>query len=80
MDLRRPYLMLMDRAGPQRRHDPPEVFNALRWIVRTGAVALLPTNFPPWAAVYQQTQRWLARDYECLPETVAARISSPSPA
>ncbi len=56
-----PYLTLMTEDAPQRRHDLREVFNALRWIVRTGAQwRYLPTNFPPWAAVYQQTQRWLA--------------------
>ena len=56
-----PYLTLMDQTAPQRRHDLREVFNALRWIVRTGAQwRMLPTNFPPWAAVYQQTQRWIA--------------------
>ena len=56
-----PYLTLMDQDAPQRRHDLREVFNALRWIVRAGAPwRLLPTNFPPWAAVYQQTQRWIA--------------------
>ena len=47
--------------APQRVHDPREVFNALRWIAHTGAQwRMLPTNFPPWAAVYQQTQRWIA--------------------
>lgn len=56
-----PYLTLMDEAAPQRRHDLREVFNALRWLVRTGAPwRYLPGDFPPWAAVYQQTQRWLA--------------------
>jgi transposase len=56
-----PYLTLMDADAPQRRYDLREVFNALRWIVRAGAPwRLLPTNFPPWAAVYQQTQRWIA--------------------
>jgi transposase len=56
-----PYLTLTDPGAPQRRHDLREVFNALRWIVRAGAPwRLLPTNFPPWAAVYQQTQRWIA--------------------
>jgi transposase len=55
-----PYLTLMDEAAPQRHHDLREVFNALRWIVRAGAPwRLLPTNFPPWAAVSQQTQRWI---------------------
>jgi transposase len=56
-----PYLSLMRDDAPQRRHDPREVFNALRWIVRAGAPwRLLPTNFPPWPAVYQQARRWLA--------------------
>ena len=56
-----PYLTLMDEDAPQRRRELREVFNALRWIVRTGAQwRMLPTNFPPWAAVYQQTRRWLA--------------------
>ena len=56
-----PYLTLMTPEAPQRRYDLREVFNALRWIVRTGARwRMLPTNFPPWEAVYQQAQRWLA--------------------
>ena len=56
-----PYLTLMDPDAPQRRHDLRKVFNALRWIVRTGAQwRMLPTNFPPWQAVYQQAQRWIA--------------------
>jgi transposase len=56
-----PYLTLMDPEAPQRRHDLREVLNALRWIVRTGAQwRMLPTNFPPWQAVYQQAQRWIA--------------------
>ncbi|MHA7685322.1 IS5 family transposase [Cupriavidus sp. PET2-C1] len=55
-----PYLTLMDEGAPQRRHELRELFNALRWIARAGASwRLLPTNFPPWEAVYQQTQRWL---------------------
>jgi transposase len=55
-----PYLTLMRPDAPQRVYDPREVFDALRWIVRTGAQwRMLPTNFPPWPAVYQQTRRWL---------------------
>jgi transposase len=47
--------------APQRVHDLREVFNALRWIVHTGAPwRYLPGEFPPWEAVYQQTRRWLA--------------------
>jgi transposase len=56
-----PYLTLMDPEAPQRRHDLREVFNALRWLVRTGSQwRYLPHDLPPWAAVYQQAQRWLA--------------------
>lgn len=56
-----PYLCLMRPDARQRTYDPREVFNALRWIVRTGAPwRFLPGNFPPWEAVYQQTRRWLA--------------------
>ena len=56
-----PSLTLMTPDAPQRRHEVREVFNALRWIVRAGAPGrLLPTNVPPWEAVYQQTQRWIA--------------------
>lgn len=55
-----PYLTLMTPDAPQRRYALREVFNATRWMVRSGAPwRMLPTNFPPWEAVYQQTQRWI---------------------
>lgn len=55
-----PYLILMKEDAPQREHDLREVFNGLRWMVRTGAQwRMMPHDLPPWAAVYQQTQRWL---------------------
>jgi transposase len=55
-----PYLTLMREDAPQRVYALREVFNAVRWIVRAGAPwRLLPTNFPPWQAVHQQTQRWI---------------------
>ena len=55
-----PYLTLMRPDAPQRQHDPREVFNALRWIVRAGAPwRYLPHDLPPWAAVSQQTRRWI---------------------
>lgn len=54
------YLVLMTPDAPQRRYELREVYNALRWIVRTGAQwRYLPHEFPPWEAVYQQTQRWI---------------------
>ena len=56
-----PYLTLMALDAPQRRYELREVFNALRWIVRSGAPwRLLPNHFPPWEMVYQQTQRWIS--------------------
>jgi len=56
-----PYLALMREDAPQRHHDLREVFNALRWLVRTGAQwAYLPHEFPVWTAVYQQARRWIA--------------------
>jgi transposase len=55
-----PYLTLMNRKARQRQHDLREIFNGLRWPVRAGAPwRLLPHDLPPWAAVYQQTWRWL---------------------
>src|SRR5205085_2021603 len=51
----------MTEDAPQRRHTLREVFNALRWIVRTGAPwRMLPHDFPRREAVDQQTKRWIA--------------------
>src|ERR671912_663464 len=55
-----PYLALVREDAPQREHDLREVFNGLRWIVRTGSAwRYLPHDLPPWETVYQQTQRWI---------------------
>ena len=55
-----PYLTLMTEDAPQREHPLREVFNGLRYIVRTGAPwRMMPHDLPPWHTVYQQTQRWL---------------------
>ena len=54
------YLALLPEASCQRRHASREVFNALRYLVRSGGQwRMLPHDFPPRAAVYQQTRRWL---------------------
>jgi transposase len=56
-----PYLTLMVPDAPQREHDLREVFNALRWVCRTGSPwRYIPNDLPPWGAVYQQSQRWFA--------------------
>lgn len=55
-----PYLILMREDAPQREHDLREVFNGLRWIVRTGSQwRLMPHDLPPWYTVYQQARRWI---------------------
>lgn len=49
----------MAEDAPQREHSLCEVFNGLRWLIRSGgAWRLTPHDLPPWAAVYQQSQRW----------------------
>lgn len=56
-----PYLTLLPTDAEQRHYELREVYNALRWIVRTGATwRMIPHDLPPWYIVYQQTQRWLA--------------------
>jgi len=55
------YLTLMTEEAPQREHDLREGFNAMRWTVRTGSPwRYMPNDLPPWQAVYQQSQRWIA--------------------
>jgi len=82
-----PYLTLMDEAAPQRVYSLREVFNGLRWIVRTGAPwRLMPHDLPPWQVVYQQTQRWVAagvfeamvHDLRALLRLAAGRNEQPS--
>ncbi len=52
------YLTLMREDAPQREHDLRHVLNALRWLVKTGSQwRMMPHDFPPWPAVYQQTRR-----------------------
>jgi transposase len=63
-----PYLTLMTEDAPQRDFPLREVFNGLRWIVRSGSSwRLMPHDLPPWYVVYQQTQRWIkAKVFESL--------------
>jgi transposase len=84
-----PYLCLMRLDAPQRDHDLRAVFNGVRYLVRTGAPwRYLPGDFPPWAAVYQQTQRWLkaggfaaiVHDLRELLRTAAGRAPQPTAA
>jgi transposase len=55
-----PYLTLMTEEAPQREFPLREVFNGLRWIVRSGSSwRLMPHDLPPYYVVYQQSQRWI---------------------
>ena len=82
-----PYLSLQSEQALQRHYDLREVYNGLRWLVRTSAQwRMLPHDFPRWEAVYQQTQRWLragcfeamAHDLRLLLRLAAGRKGQPS--
>jgi transposase len=83
------YLVLLDEAAPQRTYPLREVFNGVRWIIRTGAPwRLMPHDLPPWTAIYQQTQRWIragvfetmVHDLRVLIRVAAGRNPQPSAA
>ncbi len=58
-----PYLVLLPEEAGQRRHELREVFNGLRYVVKTGAPwRWMPNDLPPWDIVYAQARRWLAAE------------------
>lgn len=84
-----PYLTLLPLDAGQREHSLREVFNALRWLVKSGAPwRLLPHDLPPWYTVYQQTQRWIragcfeaiAHDLRALLRLASGREPAPTAA
>jgi transposase len=84
-----PYLTLLRLDAAQREHDLRELFNALRYLVRGGIPwRMLPNDLPPWAAVYQQTQRRLSagsfeaivHDLRMMLRLVEGRNAQPSAA
>lgn len=55
-----PYLLLSREDSASRRHSLRELFNGVRYIVRTGNQwRYMPNDLPPWPAVYQQMRRWM---------------------
>lgn len=55
-----PYLTLMREDAPQRSNDMREVFNAIRYVVKTGCQwRMLPHDLPEWTVAYQQARRWI---------------------
>ena len=82
-----PYLTLMELDAPQREHCLRGVFNALRYLVKTGCQwRYLPSDFPPYYTVYQQTARWvkagvfdtMAHDLRKLIRLWSGRAAQPS--
>ena len=54
-----PFLTLMREDAPQRDYSLRDVFNAVRYVVKTGCHwRYLPNDLPPWTVVYQQARRW----------------------
>ncbi len=65
-----PYLTLCREDAPQRDDPLREVFNGLRYIVKTGNQwRMMAHDLPPWPVVYQQMRRWIdARCFETVVE------------
>jgi transposase len=83
------YLTLMKEDAPQREYPLREVFNALRYLVRTGGSwRMMPHDLPPWPVVHQQTMRWIhsgvfeqmAHDLRELLRTLLEKSVQPSAA
>ena len=82
-----PYLTLMRADAPQREHDLREVFNAVRYVVRTGCQwRMLPNDLPDWTVAYQQARRWfqagvfeeVAHDLRMIRRLVEEREAQPT--
>ena len=83
------YLTLLPEKSAQRSYPLREVFNGLRYIVKTGAPwRWMPNDLPPWEIVYQQAQRWLragcfetlAEDLRMILRVAAGRAPQPTAA
>ena len=65
-----PYLALVREDAPQRQHSLRALFNAVRYLAKTGCGwRYLPHDLPPWPAMYQQWARW--RDNRCFEHLLA---------
>jgi transposase len=71
----------------QRRYPLPEVFNGLRYLIKSGASwRMIPHDLPPWIIVSQQPRRWLeagvfdalVADLRLLLRLQAGRTGQPS--
>jgi transposase len=84
-----PYLTLMRDDAPQREYPLRAVFDAVRYVVKTGCQwDMLPHDLPPPSAVYQQARRWvaagvfedIAHDLRMILRMVAEREAQPTAA
>lgn len=84
-----PYLVLLREDAGQRAHPLRELFNGLRYLVRTGIPwRAMPNDLPPWEAVYGQATRWLrtgcfdalAQDLRAVLRLAGAREPEPTAA
>ena len=58
------HVALLDEDCAQRKHSLREVFNGVRWMVRTCAPwRMMPNDLPPWEIIYLQSQRWIKDGY-----------------
>src|SRR5215468_3207066 len=81
-----PYLTLLPEDASQRKYALREVFNGVRYIVKSGAHwRMMPHDLPPWPLVYQQMRRWMdaacfaaiVRDLRILLRRAAERPEPP---
>lgn len=84
-----PYLTLMKEDAPQRQYALRDLFDGLRYIVRTGVQwRWMPHDLPPWHTCYEQAQRWLkagvfeqmVHDLRLLLREIEGRAPQPSAA
>jgi transposase len=82
-----PYLTLCKPDAEQRDYSLRAVFNAVRYVVRSGiAWRMMPNDLPPWNVVYQQMRRWMdagcfqmmVEDLRMLLREFAGRKAQPS--
>lgn len=49
----------MSESAAQRKYPLREIFNGLRYVLKSGCTwRMMPNDLPPWEMVYQQTRRW----------------------
>ena len=70
-----PYLALCREDARQRDYPLREMFNAMRYVAKTGCHwRMLPNDLPPWTVVYQQMRRWI--DARCFETDLLPKIST----